>query len=68
MAIIYVDSNATGAANGTSWADAYVTLTAALAADANDDFIYVAFETHDNQVDFNKLSCKRPEAGLIENF
>ena len=36
MAIVYVDSNASGAANGTSWTDAYATLTAAYTAETTD--------------------------------
>lgn len=42
MTIRYVWSGATGAANGTSWTDAYTTLAAALPSNANGDLVYVA--------------------------
>ena len=42
MANVFVDSNATGAANGTTWADAYTTIAAAAAADSAGDIIWVA--------------------------
>ena len=40
--IIYVKAAATGEANGSSWADAYPTITKAVSAAANGDTIYVA--------------------------
>lgn len=42
MANIYVKSGAAGAANGTSWTDAYTTLLAAIAAAAAGDSIWVS--------------------------
>lgn len=45
MATIYVNSGAAGAANGTSWTDAYLTVSAALAGRASGDIIYV-HKTH----------------------
>ncbi len=42
MANIYVKSGASGAANGTSWTDAYVTLGAAITAAAAGDSIWVS--------------------------
>lgn len=45
MATLRVDSAATGAANGTTWADAYTTLAAALTASTAGDDIWVA-STH----------------------
>lgn len=42
MANIYCRSAATGLANGTTWADAYTTLVAALAVAINADIIWVA--------------------------
>ena len=40
--VIYVKAGATGAANGSSWADAYPTISPAITAAANGDAIYVA--------------------------
>ncbi|HRJ59083.1 MAG TPA: hypothetical protein PLV64_22550, partial [Anaerolineales bacterium] len=40
--VIYVDTNASGANNGSSWDDAYLTLQDALAAAASGDQIWVA--------------------------
>ena len=48
MADRYVWSGATGAANGTSWADAYTTLAAAAAVDTAGDTIYVAHDHAEN--------------------
>jgi len=42
MASYYVRSAATGAANGTSWTDAYTTLVTALSGKAAGDIFYVA--------------------------
>jgi len=42
MANIYVRSGAAGAANGTTWADAFTTIQASLAAETNADTIWVA--------------------------
>lgn len=42
MSIIYVDSGAVGANNGTSWADAYTTIQAALTAWTTADVIHLA--------------------------
>lgn len=49
MANIYVRSGASGAANGTSWADAYTTLAAAAAASAAGDDIWVALDHAETQ-------------------
>jgi len=43
---IFVKAGATGAANGTSWADAYTTIAAANTAAANGDVVYVAAGTY----------------------
>lgn len=42
MTARYVRSGAAGAANGTSWADAYATLTAAFAGSSAGDVLYVS--------------------------
>ena len=44
MSNIYVDSNATGGADGTTWADAFTTLAAAAAVDSAGDIIWVAHD------------------------
>ena len=44
--IIFVDANASGANNGTSWADAYVNLQSALAAAVSGKQIWVAAGTY----------------------
>ena len=41
MATIYVDDTASGAADGTSWTDAYTTMNAALLAASNGDLILI---------------------------
>jgi PKD repeat protein len=46
MAIIYVKSGATGVADGTSWTDAFTTLTAALSAASGGDEIWVTRDTY----------------------
>ncbi len=47
MAIIYVDSAATGANDGSSWANAYTAFASARAASSAGDFIYM--ETNHNE-------------------
>lgn len=47
MAIIFVRSGATGANNGTSWADAFTSFSSATAASAG-DFVYVAEDHSQN--------------------
>lgn len=42
MASYYVDSNAAGAANGTSWADAYTSLVTAVTSKVAGDIFYIA--------------------------
>ncbi len=46
MGVIYVKSDAAGAANGTSWDDAYTTIQAAVTAVANGDTIEVYAGTY----------------------
>lgn len=43
---IFVKTGATGAANGTSWTDAYTTIAAACTAAGNGDVVYVAAGTY----------------------
>ena len=57
MAIYYVYSGAAGSANGSSWANAFTTLTAALATKAAGDTFYVA---HDHA----EIDCGNPHAGV----
>jgi len=49
MASYYVDSNAAGAADGTSWADAYTTLAAAASGKAAGDSFFVAHNHAETQ-------------------
>lgn len=57
MADIFVDSAATGAANGTNWANAYTTLAAATAVATNADTIYVANTHNASQVTAKTITC-----------
>src|SRR5687768_5568902 len=49
MAHVYVDSNASGAADGSSWTDAYTTLSAAATAEAAGDNFWVAQDHAETQ-------------------
>ena len=49
MAAVYVRSGATGAANGSSWNDAYTTLAAALTAKAAGDVFYISEDHAETQ-------------------
>lgn len=57
MADIFVDSAATGAANGTNWANAYTTLAAATAVATNADTIYVANTHNASQTTAKTITC-----------
>jgi hypothetical protein len=59
MAIIYVDSNASaGAQDGTSWADAYLTLAAALTpATPGTDVIWVASDHYESGVSYTPTNA-----------
>lgn len=49
-ATYYVDQSATGAANGTSWTDAWVDVTSAVSSVAAGDTVYVRPGTYTNRV------------------
>jgi hypothetical protein len=59
MAVIYVDSNASaGAQDGTSWADAYLTLAAALTpATPGTDVIWVASDHYESGVSYTPTNA-----------
>lgn len=52
MATIYVKSTATGAANGTSWTDAYTTIQAAVTAASTNDTIQIWAATYTENLVF----------------
>lgn len=56
MANYYVYSGATGAANGSSWADAFTTLSAAMTWAVGGDFVYVANDHNNIVAGANSLS------------
>ncbi|MDP2621472.1 MAG: hypothetical protein Q8P46_15095 [Hyphomicrobiales bacterium] len=64
MAHVYVDSNAAGGADGTSWADAYTTLKAAAeaAGTAAGDNIWVAHDHAETQASAMTIAPKNTEA------
>jgi len=45
-AVIYIDQNAAGAQDGSSWANAFTTITAGLAASASSDEVWVKSATY----------------------
>ena len=61
---IYVKDGASGANNGSSWSDAYTTLTAAIAASASGDIIYVAKGTYYPHASDRTVSFE-PKPGTI---
>jgi len=63
MASYYVWSGATGSANGTSWANAYTTLTLAFAGKAAGDIFYVAHDHAETTAGTLTLTT----AGLVAN-
>ena len=56
MAIVYVDSNATGSNNGTNWGNAYTTLQAGLTAWTTSDILWVAHNHSETFASSNTLT------------
>ena len=68
MATVYVDSNAGGAADGTSWTDAFLTLAAALsdAGTTAGSRVWVAENHAETQASIMTLTSKGTAASPIE--
>ena len=63
MASYYVWSGAVGAANGTSWANAYTTLAAAISGKATSDIFYIANDH--NETTAGTVTISGPALGAI---
>ena len=66
MAEYYVYSGATGAADGSSWADAFTTLGAAFSGKAAGDVFYVADDHAESQASYLVLASPGTEASPCE--
>ncbi|NIT12765.1 MAG: hypothetical protein GTN99_00505, partial [Candidatus Dadabacteria bacterium] len=64
MADFYVDSNATGANNGTSWTDAWTTITSAPGGISAGDRVFVASDHSESQASLMSLSWPGTVASL----
>ena len=67
MAIIYVNASATGANNGSSWANAFTNLQSALNAAVEGDKIFVAAGTYKPSVDPDGSNTTRKQTFLLKS-